>query len=83
MPTPPGEPIAFAAKLLGVAPPPEIPFAEIAPTMSPMALSFYGETRRVRNDRLKHDLGVTLKYPTYREGLVALFAARDHESVPG
>jgi nucleoside-diphosphate-sugar epimerase len=77
-PTPPGEPIAFAASLLGVAPPPEIPFAIAAATMSPMALSFYGENRRVRNERLKRELGVTLKYPTYREGLTALFAAGDH-----
>lgn len=77
-PTPPGEPIAFAAHLLGVAPPPEIPFAEAAPNMSPMALSFYGESRRVRNARLKGDLGVALKYPSYREGLTALFAAGDH-----
>ena len=77
-PTPPGEPIAFAAGLLGVPPPPEIAFAEAARTMTPMALSFYGENRRVRNDRLKRALGVALKYPTYREGLTALFAAGDH-----
>jgi nucleoside-diphosphate-sugar epimerase len=79
-PTPPGEPIAFAAQLLGVPPPPEIPFAEAAATMSPMALSFYREARRVRNARLK-ELGVALKYPTYREGLTALFAAGDHRGV--
>jgi hypothetical protein len=81
-PTPPGEPIAFAAHLLGLPPPPEIPFAEAAQTMSPMALSFYGENRRARNDRLKHELGVALKYPTYREGLKALFAAGDHLPAP-
>jgi nucleoside-diphosphate-sugar epimerase len=78
-PTPPGEPIAFAADLLGVAPPPEIPFAEAARTMSPMALSFYGESKRVRNGRIKRDLALaTLIYPSYREGLRALFAAGDH-----
>jgi nucleoside-diphosphate-sugar epimerase len=77
-PTPPGEPIAFAAQLLGVPPPPEIPFAEAAQTMSPMALSFYGESRRVRNARLKDDLVAPLKYPTYREGITALFTAGDH-----
>jgi dTDP-4-dehydrorhamnose reductase len=78
-PTPPGEPIAFAADLLGVTPPPEIPFAEAARTMSPMALSFYAESKRVRNDRLKRDLALeALLYPTYREGLRALFAASDH-----
>ena len=48
-PTPQGVPIAFAADLLGVAPPPEIPFAEAAKAMTPMALSFYGESKRVRN----------------------------------
>jgi hypothetical protein len=58
---------------LGVAPPPEIPFAQAAQTMSPMALSFWQECRRVRNDKLKRELGVTLRYPTYREGLRALF----------
>ena len=72
-PTPPGAPIAFAAELLGILPPPEIPFAEAAKSMSPMALSFYGESKRVRNDRLRRELGVRLRYPTYREGLRALF----------
>ena len=42
--------------------------------MSPMGLSFWQECRRVRNDKLKRELGVTLLYPTYREGLRALFA---------
>jgi nucleoside-diphosphate-sugar epimerase len=74
-PSPPGDPLAFAAKLLGVDPPPEIPFAEGAPSMSPLALSFWQECRRVRNDKLKRELGVTLRYPTYREGLSALLDA--------
>jgi nucleoside-diphosphate-sugar epimerase len=72
-PSPPGDPIAFAAQLMGVDPPPEIPFDEAAPTMSEMALSFWQECRRVNNDKLKHELGVRLRYPTYREGLRALF----------
>ncbi len=72
-PSPPGDPLVFAAQLLGVAPPPEIPFAEAAPSMSPMALSFWRECRRVRNDKLKRQLGVVLRYPSYREGLKALF----------
>ena len=42
-----------------------------------MARSFYGENKRVRNTRLKQELGVTLAYPTYREGLAALHAADD------
>jgi nucleoside-diphosphate-sugar epimerase len=71
-PTPPGDPIVYAAELLGVSPPPAIAFAEAVTTMTPMAASFYAENRRVRNDKLKHMLGVRLRYPTYREGLRAL-----------
>ena len=72
-PTPPADPIVFGAQLLGVEPPPEIPFEQAAPSMSPMALSFWQECRRVKNDKLKRELGVSLRYPTYREGLRALF----------
>jgi nucleoside-diphosphate-sugar epimerase len=75
-PCPPGDPLIFAAQLLGRAPPPEISFAEAAPTMSPLALSFWRDCRRVRNDKLKRALGVRLRYPTYREGLRALLAAQ-------
>ena len=75
-PSAPSDPLAFAAQLLGRDPPPEVPFDEAAPLLSPMALSFWQECRRVRNDRLKRELGVSLLYPTYREGLRALFAAR-------
>jgi nucleoside-diphosphate-sugar epimerase len=71
-PTPPGEPIEFAAQLMNVAPPPEVAFDSAAPSMSPMALSFWQECRRVHNDKLKKVLGVRLLYPTYREGLRAL-----------
>ena len=72
-PTPQGVPIAFAAELLGVAPPPEIPFVEAATKMSPIALSFYGESKRVKNDKLKRELGLQLRYPNYREALRSLF----------
>lgn len=68
-PAPPGDPIAFAAKLLQLPVPPEIDFAEAAKTMTPMALSFYQESKRVDNARMKNVLGVSLRYPTYREGL--------------
>jgi len=74
-PTPPGDPIVHAGKLLGVAPPPAIPFEAARQSMSPMAVSFYADCRRVRNDRLKSVLGITLRYPTYREGLDALVNA--------
>ena len=56
----------------GPRPPPEVTFEEAAPSMSPMALSFWQDCRRVRNDKLKRELGVNLLYPTYREGLRAL-----------
>jgi nucleoside-diphosphate-sugar epimerase len=72
---PPQDVIAFAAELLRVSAPPEVPFAEAAKHLSPMALSFYAECRRVRNDRIKSELGMKLRYPTYREGLRALHAA--------
>jgi nucleoside-diphosphate-sugar epimerase len=74
-PCPPGEPLAFAAQVLGRASPPEVPFAEAAATMSLLALSFWQDCRRVRNDKLKRVLGVNLRYPTYREGLRALLPA--------
>ena len=74
-PTPPGDPIVYAAGLLGVAPPPEVPFAEARKSMSAFAASFYTDVKRVRNDKMKAALGVTLKYPTYREGLAALSAS--------
>lgn len=74
-PTAPGTPVAYAARLLGRPAPAVVPFAEAAKTMSPMALSFWGSSKRVSNQRLKTELGVTLAYPTYREGLDALAAA--------
>jgi nucleoside-diphosphate-sugar epimerase len=79
-PTAPDEPIRFAAALLGLSPPPEIPFAEAA--MTPMARSFWGECKRVANRRLKAELGVRLAYPTFREGLQALFAAGEGRGEP-
>jgi nucleoside-diphosphate-sugar epimerase len=77
-PSPPSDPIVFAAQLLGREPPPEIPFAQAAPSLSPIALSFWQDCRRVKNDKLKRELGVKLRFPTYREGLRALFAADQH-----
>lgn len=72
-PSPAGDPLALAAQLLGVPPPLEISYADAVPKMSPLAKSFWEECRRVKNDKLKRDLGVALRYPTYREGLKALF----------
>jgi len=75
-PSPAGEPLSFAAQLMGTLPPPEISYEEAAASMSPMAKSFWQECRRAKNDKLKRQLGVNLRYPTYREGLRALFDAR-------
>jgi len=72
LPAPNGEVIAYACELLGLPAPPPIPWDEIAPTMTEMARSFYAENRRVRNERIKTELGVRLRYPTYREGLRAI-----------
>ncbi len=74
LPAPNGDVIACACELLGLPIPPAIPWEQAAPTMSAMARSFYAESRRVRNDRLKRELGVALRYPTYREGLRAIAA---------
>lgn len=72
LPAPTADVVAYACELLALPVPPLIPWAEIAPTMSEMARSFYAESRKVRNDRIKQELGVTLRYPTYREGLRAI-----------
>jgi len=72
LPAPTAEVIAYACELLGVTPPPLIPWEQIAPTLSAMARSFYAENRKVKNVRIKRELGVTLRYPTYREGLKAI-----------
>jgi nucleoside-diphosphate-sugar epimerase len=71
-PAPPQTVVAYAAGLLGLPPPPEEPFETAA--LSPMARSFYGESKRVSNARMKRALGYDLLYPTYREGLQALMA---------
>ena len=77
-PASPSDQIAYAAELLGVAPPPEIPYAQAHEVLSPFALSFYDGCIRARNDKLKSVLGVRLRYPNYREGLRALHNAGDH-----
>jgi len=69
---PPQDVIAEACRLLGMAPPPEMDWEQAKATLSPMALSFYADNKRVSNRRIKDELGVVLRYPTYREGLAAL-----------
>ena len=74
-PAPPQDVIAYAAALLGREAPPEIPYAVASKTMSEMARSFYAESKRVNNRRMKEALGVKLAYPDYRAGLRALLEA--------
>jgi hypothetical protein len=71
-PGPPQDVIAYAAELLGVKPLPEVPFDKADMTL--MARTFYQDNKRVSNKRIRDDLGVTLLYPTYRQGLRALHA---------
>ncbi|MEO0664732.1 MAG: SDR family oxidoreductase [Pseudomonadota bacterium] len=72
-PAPPQDVIAHAAELLGLPVPEAVDFETAE--MTAMARSFYGESKRVRNDLLHEELGVTLLYPSYRDGLPALLAA--------
>ena len=71
-PAPPQDVIGHAAELLGLPLPPEVPFEQA--DLTPMARSFYAESKRVRNDLIKTELGVKLLYPDYRHGLRALLA---------
>lgn len=73
-PAPPQDVVAYAAQLLGVEPPPEVAFEDAQ--LSPMARGFYAANQRVANRRLKDALGVSLAYPTYRQGLAAILAER-------
>jgi nucleoside-diphosphate-sugar epimerase len=69
-PAPPQDVILYAAKLMGLPPPPEIAFDSAE--LTPLARSFYSDNKRVRNDKIKRELGIALRYPTYREGLRSL-----------
>jgi nucleoside-diphosphate-sugar epimerase len=68
-PAPSGDVVAEAARLLGLEPPAETPFEQARLRMSPVALSFWEENRRVANAATKRALGIAWRCPTYREGL--------------
>lgn len=72
-PARPEDVLSYAAALLGLPDPPTTPYDTA--DMTPMARSFYGESKRVSNARIKAELGIALGYPTYREGLSALLIA--------
>ena len=69
-PCPPQDVVTYAAELLGVSPPPEVAYEQA--NLSPMARSFYDDSKRVSNARVKDELGYQLKYPNYRVGLRSL-----------
>jgi nucleoside-diphosphate-sugar epimerase len=71
-PAPPQDVIAYAADLLGLPQPDAVDFENAL--LSPMARSFYAESKRVSNDRIKHELGIVLKYPDFRSGLERMLA---------
>ena len=78
-PAPPQDVIEHAAALLNTPLPPEITFEKA--DLSPMARSFYAESKKVRNQRIKTELGVNLIYPSYRDGLPALLEEEtNHQS---
>lgn len=80
-PTESAEVVAEAARLLGMDPPPAIPFEEARARMSPMALSFWAENRVVLNAATKAALGIDWCCPTYREGLAAILAQERREGL--
>jgi nucleoside-diphosphate-sugar epimerase len=79
----PAEPalvVEEAARLLGIDPPPPVPFAEAEARMSPMARSFWAESRRVSSAATQAALGLRWRFPTYREGLRGILAEEGGDS---
>jgi nucleoside-diphosphate-sugar epimerase len=75
--------LAEAARLLGLPPPPAVPFAEAWAGMSAMGRSFWADDRKVSSAATKAALGLTWRYPTYREGLAATLAEELGQPGPG
>ena len=73
---------AEAARLLGMPPPPLVPFAEAVEGMSAMGRSFWNENRRVHSEKTQAQLGLRWRYPTYREGLRATLQQEAAERPP-
>ncbi len=72
LPAPPQDVVAYAAALMGVEPPPEIPFETAQ--LSPMARSFYGENKRVSNAAIRK-AGYRFRFPDYRTASEAMWTA--------
>ena len=79
-PAPPQDVVAYAAEMMGLEPPPEQDFATA--DLTPMARSFYGESKRCSNAKIKAELGFDFAYPTYREGIAALWADGEGRAAP-
>ena len=75
LPAAPADVAAFACELLGVEPPPLVSFEAVRDQMSPMQLTFWMDSKKVRNDKMKTELGIALAYPNYQSGLRAVLAA--------
>jgi nucleoside-diphosphate-sugar epimerase len=75
LPAEPAIVVEEAARLLGLAPPPLVPFDTAAEAMSPMGRSFWKESRRVRSAETQRMLGYRWRYPTFREGLLAILGS--------
>lgn len=78
-PVPSWEVITYACELLGIEPPPILPYNEA--DMAPIARSFYSDNKRVCNARIKTELGVQLKYPDYKKGIEACLAAEQSPEI--
>lgn len=79
-PAPPQDVVAYAANVMDVPVPEDIPFEEA--NLSPMGRSFYGETKRVSNKRLQDQLGIELIYPNYGDALTALWQEGNWDEMP-
>ncbi len=76
-PAPPQNVIAWASRLLGMPPPPEVTIDQAR--LSTMAASFYRDNKRVRNLRMRNELGFSPTYGTYRAGLKAILMEEEKE----
>lgn len=71
LPAPPQDVVAYAAEIMGVSAPAEVPYATAE--LSPMARAFYADNKRVKNTKAKQELGWSPRFPNYRSGLDALW----------
>ncbi len=79
VPESPARVVEFACRLLGVAVPPPVAFEDAE--LSGMAASFYADNKRVSNRKIREELGIRLRHPSYREGLAALASDSSSSSV--